>query len=63
VGATDSSGISALLDVRQIFGERDGAVTLLRPSERLRGALAMTRVAFLFAVLDDERDLVRHVDG
>jgi anti-anti-sigma regulatory factor len=62
-GATDSSGISALLDVRHIMGEREGAVTLLRPSDRLRGALAMARVAFLFAVLDDERDLVRHLGG
>jgi anti-sigma B factor antagonist len=57
VGFTDSSGISALLETRQIIGEQRGAVVLLRPSERLRAALAMIRVTSLFDILTDEADL------
>jgi anti-sigma B factor antagonist len=57
VEATDSSGISSLLDVRHILGEGSGRIFLLRPSERLRGVLAVVRVTSLFEVVDDETEL------
>lgn len=57
VQSTDSSGMSALLEVRRIFGEQPGAVALLSPSDRLRAALAMIRVLSLFEVITDEREI------
>ena len=57
VQSTDSSGMSALLEVRRLFGEQPGAVALLRPSERLRAALAMIRVLSLFEVITDEGEI------
>ena len=57
VQSTDSSGMSALLEIRRIFGEQPGAVVLLRPSDRLRAALAMIRVTALFEVITDEREI------
>jgi anti-anti-sigma factor len=57
VQSTDSSGMSALLEIRRIFGEQRGAVVLLRPSDRLRAALAMIRVTSLFEVITDEREI------
>jgi anti-anti-sigma factor len=57
VESTDSSGISALLEVRRIVGEQHGAVILLRPSDRLRAALAMIRVSSMFDMIADEAEL------
>ena len=57
VDSTDSSGMSALLEIRRIFGEQRGAVILLRPSVRLQAALAMIRVASLFEVITDEGEI------
>ena len=45
--STDSTGMSALLEVRRIFGEQPGAVALLRPSDRLRAALTRRRGRWL----------------
>jgi anti-anti-sigma factor len=59
VESTDSSGMSALLEIRRIFGEQPGAIVLLRPSERLRAALAMIRVASMFDMITDEAELRR----
>ena len=55
--STDSSGMSALLEVRRIFGEQPGALALLGPSDRLRAALAMIRVLSLFEVIKDEGEI------
>ena len=55
VESTDSSGITALLDVKQLMVH----MILLRPPERLRSALAVTRVTSLFEVVDDETQLSR----
>jgi anti-anti-sigma factor len=57
VEVTDSTGVSALLETRRIFGERQGSVTLLRAPKRLRATLVMTHVASLFEVVEDEADL------
>jgi anti-anti-sigma factor len=57
VETTDSSGISALLEVRRVFGERS-RLFLLCPPERLRSALALARVASLFEVVESETELV-----
>lgn len=57
VESTDSSGMSALLEIRRIFGEQHGGIILLRPSERLRAALAMIRVASMFVMITDEAEL------
>jgi anti-anti-sigma factor len=59
VESTDSSGISALLEIRRIIGEQPGAVILLRPSDRLRASLAMIRVSSMFDVIMDEGDIPR----
>jgi hypothetical protein len=40
-----------------------GNIILLRPSERLRSALAVTRVSFLFEMVDDEAQLARRIAG
>ena len=61
VESTDSSGISALLAAGQVISESGGRIVLLRPSERLRAALAMVRVTWLFEVVDDEAALTRRV--
>ena len=53
VDVTDSSGLSALLEIRHRLGPA-GSVVLLRPYERLRASLAMIRVTSLFEVIDDE---------
>ena len=55
--SADSSGMSALLEVRRLFGEQPGAVVLLRPSDRLQAALAMIRVLSLFEVIKDEAEI------
>ncbi len=60
VEPTDSSGISALLGVRRAMG---GNIILFRPSDRLRSALAVTRVSFLFDMVDDEAQLARRIAG
>jgi anti-sigma B factor antagonist len=52
VASIDSSGISALLDVKQTIGGREGRVILLRPSERVRESLAMMRVTSLFEIAE-----------
>jgi anti-anti-sigma factor len=52
--STDSSGMSALLEIRRLFGEQRGAVVLLRPNDRLQAALAMIRVLSLFEVITEE---------
>jgi anti-anti-sigma factor len=57
VDSTDSSGISALLEIRRIIGEQPGAVILLRPADRLRASLAMIRVSAMFDVIMDEGEL------
>jgi anti-anti-sigma factor len=62
VESADSSGISALLEIRRIIGETGGRLVLLRPSERLRGALAILRVTSLFEIVDDETALTRRVE-
>jgi|RhiMethySRZTD1v2_1073278.scaffolds.fasta_scaffold10917_8 anti-anti-sigma factor len=59
IQSTDSSGMSALLEVRRLFGEQPGAVVLLRPSDRLRASLAMIRVSALFDVIMDEGEIRR----
>lgn len=59
VDMTDSSGISALLDVRQVIGHDTGCVLLLRPSPRVQSALDLLHVTSLFEVVDSEAELVR----
>jgi anti-anti-sigma factor len=59
VESTDSSGLSALLEIRRIIGEQPGAVILLRPSDRLRASLAMIRVTAMFDVIMDEAEIAR----
>ena len=56
VGATDSSGISTLLDIRKIFGTD---MILLRPSARLRASLGIARVTSMFTIIEDEAELDR----
>ncbi|HEY7500755.1 MAG TPA: STAS domain-containing protein [Vicinamibacterales bacterium] len=63
VGITDSSGLSALLDIKQLVGGINGRVLLLRPSDRLRGVLALMRVSVLFELVDDEAELMRREGG
>jgi anti-sigma B factor antagonist len=62
VEAMDSSGISALLDVQQMVSAVAGRLFLLRPPERVRKALAVSRVTSLFDIVDDEVDLDRRVN-
>jgi anti-anti-sigma factor len=57
VGATDSSGISTLLEIRKIFGTN---MILLRPSARLRASLGIARVTSMFAIIEDEAELDRN---
>jgi anti-anti-sigma factor len=59
VESTDSSGMSALLEIRRIIGDQPGAVILLRPSDRLRASLAMIRVSAMFDVIMDEGEIRR----
>lgn len=56
VDQTDSSGLSALLEIRQRVGPA-GSVVLLGPSERVRASLAMIRVTSLFEIVDDESEI------
>ena len=59
VEVTDSSGISALLDVNQVLGKHGAPTVLLHTSERLQTSLALMRVASIFELVDDESELVR----
>ena len=61
VESTDSTGVSALLEIRHIIGERIGQVLLLRVPNRLRATLIMTHVASLFELVEDEEDLRRRI--
>jgi anti-anti-sigma factor len=54
VQSIDSSGISALLDIKQTLSGTDTKVILLRPSGRVRGALTMMRVASLFQIVEND---------
>jgi anti-anti-sigma regulatory factor len=56
--ATDSSGISALLEVRHIIGAN---LILLGPSARLRSSLAVTRVTSMFEIVEDEPEVLRRL--
>ena len=56
VDLTDSSGLSALLEIKQRVGP-DGSVVLLRPSDRVRASLAMIRVTSLFEVIEDDSEI------
>ena len=56
VDLTDSSGLSALLEIKQRVGPA-ASVVLLRPSDRVRASLAMIRVTSLFEVIQDESEL------
>jgi anti-anti-sigma factor len=58
VESTDSSGISALLEIRHIIGAN---LILLRPSPRLRSSLAVTRVTSMFDIVEDEPELLRRL--
>jgi hypothetical protein len=40
-----------------------GDLILFRPSDRLRSALAVTRVSFLFEMVDDEVQLAHRIAG
>src|SRR5262245_58970897 len=55
VPSIDSSGLSALLKIRQTFQETK--VVLLSPSDRVRTTLEMMRVSSLFEIVTDESDL------
>jgi anti-anti-sigma factor len=61
VESTDSTGVSALLEIRHIIGERQGQVILLRVPNRLRATLVMTHVVSLFDLVEDEADLRRRI--
>ena len=63
VRSLDSSGISALLDIRRTLGDSRDNVILLRPPERVCGALAAMRVASVFSIVDDEADLPERLGG
>src|SRR5262245_27437881 len=54
VPSIDSSGISALLDIKKTIGDH---VILLRPSERVRDTLAMIRVTSLFEIADGDPEI------
>ena len=56
VDLTDSSGLSALLEIKQRVGPA-GSVVLLRPSERVRASLAMIRVTSLFEIIEDDSEI------
>ena len=61
VDSADSTGISALLQVKRTVGNGAGRIMLLRPSERVRRALAMIRVTSEFEIVEDETDLLQRV--
>jgi len=56
VDLTDSSGLSALLEIKQRVGPA-GSVVLLRPSDRVRASLAMIRVTSLFEIIEDDSEI------
>lgn len=56
VDGLDSTGISTLLGIKRLVGEH-GRVALLRPTARVRSALAMIRATVLFEVVEDESQL------
>jgi anti-anti-sigma factor len=62
LGATDSTGIGALLDVKRLLGEKHGRVCLLRPPAALRNSLHVVRVTSMFVLVDDELELTRVLD-
>ena len=56
---TDSSGLSALLDITKVIGDgADRGVVLLQPRARLLTALALIRVTSQFEVISSEADVV-----
>lgn len=59
LGVTDSTGVGALLDVRRLLGERTGRVYLLRAPASLRHSLQLARVASMFVMVDDHRELAQ----
>ena len=55
---TDSSGLSALLDITRVIGGRAAqAVVLLRPPARLVAALALIRVTSQFDIIASEAEV------
>jgi len=56
VDLTDSSGLSALLEIKQRVGPA-GSVVLLRPSDRVRASLAMIRVTSMFEIIEDDSEI------
>jgi anti-anti-sigma factor len=58
VQVIDSSGLAALLNDRATFGRSRGQIMLLHPSRRVRDALALIRVDFLFDVIADDAELL-----
>ena len=62
LGLADSTGIGALIDAKKVVGGGEGEVILLRPSERLRASLKLIRVTPMFVLVNDDADLVQHLD-
>ena len=58
VATVDSTGIGALVDIRQMFGAT-GGVVLVRASARLRASLAIIHVTDLFELVQHEDELPR----
>jgi anti-anti-sigma factor len=63
VEGADSTGISVLLEINQIVRATGGHVVLLRPPDRLRSALHLTRVSSLFDIAGDDAELARKIEG
>jgi anti-anti-sigma factor len=62
LGLADSTGIGALIDAKKLVGGGEGEVILLRPSDRLRASLKLIRVTPMFVLVNDDADLIQHLD-
>jgi anti-anti-sigma factor len=63
VEAADSTGISVLLEINQVVRAAGGHVVLLRPPDRLRSALHLTRVSSLFDIAADDAELAKKIES
>lgn len=63
VNALDAGGLGALLDIRRAVEDAGAAMTILRPSARVRRLLALCRLSGAFVVTETEAPATGTIPG
>ena len=59
----DSAGLAALVAIHQSLQDRNGQVKLLKPTEKVKGLLKITKLWTVFDTFDDETKAIQALGG